>query len=161
MKRTIKILDAVTFILMISMTITVSAQVVSRFVFPLTWSEEFAKINLMWLVYIGLMSSFYYDKHVRIDLIDDAKWISDNVKKAIRFIFYHVFGIVLGIYITIYSIEFFSNLQNFGQKTVILQWPMYLIVIPFIAGGILTSLYFIYTTFSELLNFFQSRKLRS
>src|SRR5699024_11356833 len=89
-----------------------------------------------------------------IDLIDQWSWLSDKVKKIIHMIFFDMFGILLGFYIMFYSIQYFQTQFGFGQVTTVLQWSMYIIVIPFVVGGVLTIFYFTHRTLSLFSYFF-------
>jgi TRAP-type C4-dicarboxylate transport system permease small subunit len=47
--------EAVVFVILASLLVTLSLQIASRFVFefPLDWTEELARVGQMWLVFIG------------------------------------------------------------------------------------------------------------
>jgi TRAP-type C4-dicarboxylate transport system permease small subunit len=152
--RFIKSFEFITVLLMVLVTITVCLQIVSRFIFPITWSEEFAKICLMWMVYISFMSSFYHNTHVRIDLIDSWTWIPKKVKSFIDFFFYEVCGIIFSIFLIRYSVQLFQSQFDKGQVTSILQWPFYIIVTPFILGGVLTLIAFV----QKIVAFYNNHK---
>lgn len=73
-------------------------QVVMRFVFesPLTWAEEFPRIILIWLVFLGLVPTIK-GQHLVIDVLKDRptlRFLSAAVKWAVL-IFFLVEGIDL------------------------------------------------------------------
>ncbi|MFS0575488.1 TRAP transporter small permease subunit [Sporosarcina sp. 179-K 3D1 HS] len=149
MRALAKGIDFLLFLLVISLTIVIFLNIVLRSVYSLTWSGELAGIILMWIVYFGLVNSFYYEAHVRIDIIDEIIH-SKKIKKVIQFIFYNIFGFVFGIYLSLFSYQLFQNYLQTSQLTVILRWPLYLIVLPFLLGGLLTSCYFLITIIRHL-----------
>lgn len=58
-------------ILMALAVITVSAQIVTRFILkaPLPWSEELARYMFIWLVWVGAAFATKERKHIRIDVV--------------------------------------------------------------------------------------------
>jgi C4-dicarboxylate transporter DctQ subunit len=66
-------------------------QVVMRFVFtsPITWAEEFPRIILIWLVFLGLVPTMK-GQHLVIDVLKDRPWLrflSTAVKWAVLVFF--------------------------------------------------------------------------
>ena len=57
----------------IALTIMLTGQVVSRYVFKhsFTWMEEAATILFVWMIYLGVSSAVTKRKHLRIDFILD------------------------------------------------------------------------------------------
>lgn len=73
-------------------------QVVMRFVFtsPITWAEEFPRIILIWLVFLGLVPTMK-GQHLVIDVLKDRPWLrfgATAVKWAVL-LFFLVEGIDL------------------------------------------------------------------
>mgnify|MGYP002398357090 CR=1 FL=1 len=156
-KPIVKLFDVFSFVLMLSITITVVLQIIGRMVYPLTWTEEFVKINLMWIVYIALMGSFYRDSHVRIDLMDQLRFVPDKAKRVIYFIFYPLAGLVFSFFIIKYTVQLMQRQYELGQVTSILQWPLYLIVVPFVLGGVATFVLFVYRVVTTLAGWFRAK----
>src|SRR5690625_4206629 len=65
-----RILLGLTLFVIVAITI---AQVIARFVFnsPLIWSDELARLLLVWLVFIGAAVVSYDDRHMSVDLFSE------------------------------------------------------------------------------------------
>ena len=62
--------EAAVFSLLVALVITLALQVASRFVFkfPLDWTEELARVGLMWLVFIGSAVAARRAEHFAVEL---------------------------------------------------------------------------------------------
>ncbi len=81
---------AVTAFLMMAMVILTLLQVVTRYVFetPLPWTEELARLDLIYLTFIGSIVAFQRREHLRVDVLVQAlplrvrKWLGVIVDLA-------------------------------------------------------------------------------
>jgi len=69
MERLNKIIEIVPIMGLFFIFITVLLQVVFRslFFFPLSWSDEAARISHLWIVFIGAYLALTMDQHVKVD----------------------------------------------------------------------------------------------
>lgn len=68
-------------VLMILATLTVTAQVVTRYLLkiPLPWSEELARYMFIWLVWVGASFATKERRHISIDVL--VKRLPDSAQK--------------------------------------------------------------------------------
>ena len=62
--------EAAVFLILTGLVVTLALQVASRFVFkfPLAWTEELARIGLLWLVFIGSAVAARRAEHFAVEL---------------------------------------------------------------------------------------------
>lgn len=156
-KFILKVQGFLTGSLLMLLTIVVFLQVLARKIMPIPmpWTEEVARISLIWLTYIGLAATFQKGYHIRIDLIDNL--IKSDWPHKILNLFINLFGILFGIMIMYYSYVYLNEQLSFGQHTSILQIPMWIVLIPLLLGGFLTLLHFIIQTIISLQEMRDSR----
>ena len=86
------------------LTLLMFSQVVSRYIFNLsiTWSEEFPRLLVVWIVFLGLFTVNYED-HLIIDLIKINK-----LQKKINLIFVLFISAIVSYYgfVLCYKIQF-------------------------------------------------------
>ena len=86
------------------LTLLMFSQVVSRYIFNLsiTWSEEFPRLLIVWIVFLGLFTVNYED-HLIIDLIKINK-----LQKKINLIFVLFISAIVSYYgfVLCYKIQF-------------------------------------------------------
>ena len=86
------------------LTLLMFSQVVSRYIFNLsiTWSEEFPRLLIVWIVFLGLFTVNYED-HLIIDLIEINK-----LQKKINLIFVIFISAIVSYYgfVLCYKIQF-------------------------------------------------------
>ena len=83
-------------ICVVSMVLVLFLQVFTRYVLrlPLYWSEELARIILIWSVFLGANLAFRAGTHMRIDIL------SKNLPKSLRF----VSNLIIKITVTGFSV---------------------------------------------------------
>lgn len=137
--------------LMIILAAAVFLQVLSRKLLPITlpWTEEVAKISLIWLTYLALAATFQQNYHIRIDLIDGL--LNTPKKEKIMSIIINVMGILFAFMLVSLAGSYFLQLLDTGQTTSIMRWPMWLITLPILIGGVLTLIHYILKTGKEVL----------
>lgn len=93
-------------ICVVSMVVVLFLQVFTRYVLrnPLYWSEELARIILIWSVFLGAVFSFRSGTHMRIDIL--MKKLPMRLRMAVNLIsktIVTVFSVVLVIHGSIFS----------------------------------------------------------
>lgn len=75
MKKFTKWIDVFLCVVILSMSAVVMAQIVSRYIFskPLVWTEEVARIFLVWVTLVGGGITFISGDHIAIELINFRK----------------------------------------------------------------------------------------
>jgi len=70
-----KWVNAFLSVVILVMSIIVLAQIISRYVFsqPLLWTEEVARICLIWITILGAGTVFINDGHIKIELVNFKK----------------------------------------------------------------------------------------
>mgnify|MGYP001385159775 FL=1 len=149
-KIILKIQAFLTNTLLILLTTVVFLQVITRkfLPIPMPWTEEFAKLSLIWLTYIGLAATFQKNFHIRIDLIDN--FITSFYVKRIILMIINLSGLLFGVMIIYYSYIYLTEQLEFGQHTSILQLPMWFVISPLLLGGLLTTIHFIIQTIKSI-----------
>ncbi len=135
---------------MFAMTVIIFVHVICRYVLksPLTWSEEVARMCLIWITFGGSSYAFKEGAHVGVTLLVDR--LPNGAKK------------IAEIIINIIIIAFFAILLYYGMKIVIGQIGRYSIaahvpnVIPYSAipiGAFLVILRILIDTIGKIKNF--------
>lgn len=82
----IRIEQVVAVLLLATIVITMGAQVFCRYVLqsPLSWSEEIARLAMIWLTFVaaGFVSAKH--QHIAVDLIGDEPANADNRPRSLR-----------------------------------------------------------------------------
>ncbi|MEY2904901.1 MAG: hypothetical protein RJA52_917 [Bacteroidota bacterium] len=119
-----KIIGSLLIVLIVSMVLNVTWQVVSRYVFqnPSSFTDELARYMLIWLGLLGAVYVAGQDKHLAIDILlnklpMESKWIL-KIGIHLAVLGFVCLVMVLGginlVYIT-YTLE---------QKSAALRWPL-------------------------------------
>lgn len=137
--------------LIILLSSVVFIQVLARKLMPvpIPWTEEVAKISLLWITYLGLAATFQQNYHIRIDLLDT--FLNTTRKKKIVDIFIQVLGVLFAAALIYLSFSYFQEQLAFGQRTSILRIPMWLVLLPLVIGGVLTLVHFIIKIIDNLM----------
>jgi len=69
-RRIVAVEEAVVFAILVLLLVTLTLQVISRFVFPfpIDWTEELARVGQLWLVFIGAAVGAHRAEHFVVDL---------------------------------------------------------------------------------------------
>ncbi len=132
-----KVQEFIVSICLLAITAVVFLQVFGRKVipFPMPWTEEIAKVSLLFLTYFGLAATFTRGYHIRVDLLD---FILKKGKRAqITEIFMQVLMMLFSTIVFYYGYVYFNNQLDFQQRTVVLGIPLYIVILPIIISGVL------------------------
>lgn len=133
--------------LMIVLSIVVFVQVVARKIspVPIPWTEEVARLSMIWLTYLGLAATFHLNVHIRVDLIDgllkteNAKRWSEKVN--------HLLGLLFSYFLTYLSLTYLIEQLEFGQTTSTLSIPMWIVILPVFIGSVSSLAHFVLKLF--------------
>ena len=108
----------------IALTIMLTGQVVSRYVFKhsFTWMEEAATILFVWMIYLGVCSAVTKRKHLRIDfLLDMMPFKVKRVMLILSNIIFAAFNVFI-------SVVMFNVIKLLGSsQTTMLHIPQRLV----------------------------------
>ncbi|MDR0440955.1 MAG: TRAP transporter small permease [Candidatus Accumulibacter sp.] len=81
-----KTLEWLSRIILVVMTLLVSAQVISRsyFNFSIKWAEEVSLICMIYITFFTLALGVHYDSHLRIEMF--VQWLPKKGRRALEFI---------------------------------------------------------------------------
>ena len=122
-----KIIISLLLVGMISMTVIVVVQIITRYVFfhSLPWSEELSRYIFAWIIFIGACVGVKENNQIAIDLIDTL--IMDGLKKPLAIIQWLLQMAAAGV--MLYASIDFISLGGIGQRSPSMHIPMYLIYI--------------------------------
>lgn len=126
-------------LLLLSMVVILSWQVISRYVFndPSTFTEELLRLGLVWLSLLGAAYSAGRGSHMAIDLLRDLS--RGRFRKCLKllvpisFIIFSIYVLILG---GLHSMQIASK-----QLTAVLQMPMSSFYAALPVCGVLLILY--------------------
>lgn len=123
--------------LMILMILTLSAGVCTRYVFnrPLFWTDEFARIVLIWSIFIGAALGFRKGSpidHIRIDFFVSIlplrlRKIADKVAWGVT-VFFCLSIVVLGVRFFIQTISFRTAALEISRGYTYISLPIFAII---------------------------------
>ena len=89
------IASIVTVAIMIFLTVLITVNVISRYVFnnPIAWQYEATLVTMSWVVFIGMSITFAQDEHMRLTFVRDA------LPEAVRDKFTAVLDIVVLLFL--------------------------------------------------------------
>lgn len=132
-------------IFMITMSILIFIQVISRYVFgdSVTWTEEVSRYMFIWLIFLTMGIGFKENKHIGIDIVLDR--CPPALQKVIsQFVYILVFS--LSVLLTYEGILLVQQMAKFGQTSANLQIPMWFVYLSLPVGFLLTALRLIQTS---------------
>jgi len=109
-------------VIFIAITILLSIQVISRYIFSFsfTWTEELSNILFVWMIYLGISGAVMSRKHLRIDALINV--LPFKTKKVVL-ILDNLISIFFCGYICIPMMQIIGNLNRTGTVTPILRIP--------------------------------------
>ena len=119
----LKILDTVTGVLLLSMLSFVVIQVVARYVFVAStpWTEEGARILMIWICFIGSASMMIRKEHLVVDVFYHR--FSKSIKRYLHLIF--DIGILLfAFFISYNTIDLISRPMIWRGTTTVCHIPL-------------------------------------
>ena len=124
---------------MITMSIFIFVQVISRYVFgdSVTWTEEASRYLFIWLIFLTIGIGFKENKHISIDIILDlCPPIVQKVMKQVVYLL--VFS--LSIFFVYEGYILIQQMMVFGQTSANMQIPMWLVYLALPVGFLLTTI---------------------
>lgn len=128
-------------ILMVLMIFTLSAGIISRYIFnsPLFWTGEASRIILIWTIFIGAALAFRKNSpitHIRVDFL--GSFLSSELRKIVKRIVWSLI-ILFCIAITVIDINFIALTGSI--KTAALGIPKFIIYITLLIFAIITLVF--------------------
>ena len=133
-----KTLKTANIIFLSAMTITILVQVVFRYILstPLDWTEEIARLMLVWMTFSGATLIFIKVDHPSIDLF--VKILSPSVRRYLRIVSLILVGFFLA-YTLLGGIKVLRVSKI--VSSVALGFPMMLVYLAFFINGIIMFVY--------------------
>ncbi|NIX54974.1 MAG: TRAP transporter small permease subunit [candidate division Zixibacteria bacterium] len=140
-KRIASLFHSIGFVLgitlMILMILTLSAGVCTRYVFnrPIFWTDEFARIVLIWSIFIGAALGFRKGSpidHIRMDFFVSLlplrlREIADKVAWGVT-VFFCLTIVVLGVRFFIQTISFRTAALEISRGYIYISLPIFAII---------------------------------
>lgn len=124
---------------MITMSIFIFVQVISRYVFgdSVTWTEEASRYLFIWLIFLTIGIGFKENKHISIDIILDlCPPIVQKVMKQVVYLL--VFS--LSVFFVYEGYILVQQMMIFGQTSANMQIPMWFVYLALPVGFLLTTI---------------------
>ncbi|WP_084783221.1 TRAP transporter small permease [Bacillus dakarensis] len=124
---------------MITMTVLIFLQVVSRYVFgdSITWTEELSRYLFIWLIFLTIGVGFKENKHISIDIVLDL--LPKILQKLIRQITYLLVFVVAALFVW-EGYVLVMQMQMFGQTSANLRLPMWWVYLSLPVGFFLSTI---------------------
>ena len=118
-----------------TITVTMFAQVISRYVFAasIVWTEELSRYFFILLAATGLSLGVRKKTHLRIDVLETA---IPFLKRPFEFIG-DVFLVAICIFLLPTAVDAIIMIRASGQITPALEMPFYIVYIPYAVGMVL------------------------
>lgn len=122
-----KIIAALLVVGMVSMTVIVTLQIVTRYVFfySLPWSEELSRYLFAWIIFVGACIGVKENNQIAIDLIDT--FLKGGLRKPMAIIQW-LLQMAAASTMLYASIDFLL-LGGVGQRSPAMHIPMYLVYV--------------------------------
>lgn len=132
---------------LITMSIFIFLQVVSRYVFgnAFTWTEEISRYLFIWLIFLGIGIGFREHKHISIDFALDL--LSPFMKKVVKQFNYIVLIAISSLFVW-EGYVMVAQMHMFGQTSANMQIPMWWVYISLPIGFLLTIIRLIQASIS-------------
>lgn len=129
------VVDAILFVSVLAMVLTVSIQVGTRLLgSPEPWTEELTRFCFVYATFLGMAVGFRNASHARIVFV--VARLPRLLKKATVHL-YAVAGILFFSLVAVQSWELVRQQLRTGESTAVLGVGMYLMTVPVLAGAVL------------------------
>jgi TRAP-type C4-dicarboxylate transport system permease small subunit len=134
-------------IILVVMTLLVSAQVISRsgFNFSIKWAEEVSLICMIYVTFFTLALGIHYDSHLRIEMF--VQWLPKKGRRALEFI-----NNLLMLFIAIMMVYYGWRLALYGRASLMpaIHVPTTIIYIPTPVAGLVSCAHLILRLFGMI-----------
>lgn len=97
-----KIMKYVIIALFIWMTVSLSIQVVARYIFmkSFVWSEESARYCMIWMIFLGAAEVIFNSEHIKVTIVED---LLGGLGKKVIIIIQNIIGLIFSVILLWYS----------------------------------------------------------
>lgn len=144
-----KVEEVLCVILMVAMCLVVFAATVARYTgwFTISWSEEFARYCMIWVVFLGIGVAAVNGEHFAVEALSlfCPKKILNVIKVicAVLVVAFNLFAAYFGVVILEFQIAG-------GELTPSLYWPMWLIYLSIPLGLVIMAAGYCYNTYKQI-----------
>lgn len=142
-----KVIEWLCRIILVVMTLLVSAQVVSRsgFNFSIKWAEEVSLICMVYITFFTLALGIHYDSHLRIEMF--VQWLPKNGRRALEFI-----NNLLMLFISVMMVYYGWRLAVYGRASLMpaIHVPTTIIYIPAPVAGFVSCIHLVCRIFGVI-----------
>ena len=142
-----KIIEKIITVLFIGMTIITFIQVVSRYIFGVSffWAEEIGRFSMIWIAFLGAAIGVSQGAHTRIDFFINL--LPKNIKKWVE-VLNNVICLIFVIFLIYNSIPIIQiSINNMSPG---LNIPMSVVYSSLFISGLLMLIYFPIRIYEEL-----------
>jgi TRAP-type C4-dicarboxylate transport system permease small subunit len=147
LEKVFKILEWLSRIILVVMTLLVSAQVISRsgFNFSIKWAEEVSLICMIYITFFTLALGIHYDSHLRIEMF--MQWLPKKGRRALDFI-----NNLLLLFVSIMMVYYGWRLALYGRASLMpaIHVPTSIIYIPIPIAGLASCFHLILRIFGMI-----------
>jgi TRAP-type C4-dicarboxylate transport system permease small subunit len=150
--------QAITSFLMIAMVVLTLLQVTSRYALqsPYPWTEELARIDLIYLTFFGSIVAFQRREHLKIDLLVHA--LPQGSRRWLRVIVDTASMLVLGVVVW----QGAPLLHKFWPMlSAALNWPTTVFYFPVVFGCLIMLIYTVQDLVAAIRNVDSGRRINS
>jgi TRAP-type C4-dicarboxylate transport system permease small subunit len=141
------ILEWLSRIILVIMTLLVSAQVVSRsgLNISIKWAEEVSLICMIYITFFTLALGIHYDSHLRIEMF--MQWLPKKGRRALEFI-----NNLLLLFVAIMMVYYGWRLAMYGRASLMpaIHVPTTIIYIPTPVAGIVSCIHLFFRIFGVI-----------
>ncbi len=147
------ILKQILFVLMLSITIAVIWQVISRYILgnPASWPDEVARFSMIWVALLGGVYVYSQGKHLAVTILPEL-WAGSKKGHVLQ-IFFHFLVVLLGIFLVLGGYIVTQNNFVNGQLSSVLHINMGYIYAAVPITGVLLIIYALVFIINEYQNF--------
>lgn len=127
-------------LLVVGMAILLIVSVVLRYVFnaPLQWSDELARLILVWITFLGAALATKRQKEIVVDVLD--VWLSERLKKVVKSLA-DLLTIAFTAYLLVYGVKMSQFAWMIKSDSLRVPYTVFYAAVP--VGALITLIYLV------------------
>jgi len=147
--KILSIMEYFMAVLISIMTLLVVIPIISREFFnaSIVWADEFSRLLMIWMVYIGMAACYIRREHIKVDVVYNI--MPDLLKRIV-----HLFGEVLMLSVSIFLIynSYVLTISSWDQALPATGLSTGFLILPLLIGSIIMTVYILLNIFSDIKN---------